>query len=186
MCLPHTVWEPRSPWASTSSSTTTSWAASSSSRVSPEDATVLEVGPGIGTLTLALCEAAGRVVAIERDTQLQPVLADTLAGRDNVSVLYEDAVRVTPAQVAAAYGPPQAFVANLPYGVAATLVLRFFEALPALEFAVVMVQAEVADRMVARPGSKDYGAYSVKLQLLAAPAGRFPGIARVLHAAAAR
>ncbi len=140
----------------------------------PSDATVLEVGPGIGTLTLALCDVAGSVIAVERDTQLQPVLSDTLSSCDNISVLYADAVRVSPEELAAPFGPPQAFVANLPYGVAATVLLRYFEILPELEFSVVMVQSEVADRMVARPGSKEYGAYSVKLQLFAAAAGRFP------------
>ena len=138
------------------------------------EATVLEVGPGIGTLTLALCEAAGGVVTVERDAQLKPVLADTLSGCENVSVRYADALHVTAHDIAEPFGPPRALVANLPYGVAATLVLRYFEVLPDLEFAVVMVQAEVADRMVARPGTKAFGAYSVKLQLLASPIDRFP------------
>lgn len=136
-------------------------------------AVVLEVGPGIGTLTLALCPRARGVVAVERDTQLAPVLEDTLADCPNHALIFEDALRVTPGQLAEKFGPPTAFVANLPYAVAATLVLRFFEELSDLRFAVVMVQAEVADRMVASPGSKDYGAYSVKLQLRARPAGRF-------------
>ncbi len=79
-----------------------------------------------------------------------------------------------------------ALVANLPYAVAATVVLRFFEEMPELESATVMVQSEVADRMAAGPGGKDYGAYTVKLRMFAEPAGRFPVPRGLLHAAAAR
>jgi len=138
-----------------------------------EGATVLEIGPGIGTLTLALCERAGAVVAVERDRGLEPVLTATLRDCPRVTVLFEDAVKVSPDQITAPFGPPAALVANLPYAVAATVILRCFETLPSLRYAVVMVQAEVADRMTAVPGTKDYGSYSVKLQLLAWPAGRF-------------
>lgn len=135
---------------------------------------VLEVGPGIGTLTAALCSAAGGLVAIERDTQLEPVLSETLAGCPRTSVIYADALQVSPQEISAPYGPPTRFIANLPYAVAATLVLRFFEDLPSLQSATVMVQAEVADRMTAVPGNKVYGSYSVKLQLRAQAHGRFP------------
>lgn len=135
--------------------------------------TVVEVGPGIGTLTLALCAVAEAVVAVERDTRLEPVLADTLSGCANVRVLYADALDISASELSKPFGSPSAFVANLPYAVAATLVLRYFELLPQLLSAVVMVQAEVADRMLAEPGSKDYGAYTVKLRLLARPIGRF-------------
>lgn len=138
------------------------------------DETVLEVGPGIGTLTVALCEAAGAVVAIERDTDLLPVLAETTRDCARLAVVRGDAVGVELAALSERFGPPVALVANLPYAVAATVVLRFFEELPTLESATVMVQSEVADRMAATPGSKDYGAYSVKLRLLARPDGRFP------------
>lgn len=138
----------------------------------PEDI-ALEVGPGIGTLTLALCEAAGAVVAVERDASLLPVLADTTAGCPRLAVISADAVTVSSEQLSVPFGSPTALVANLPYQVAATVVLRFFELLPSLEQATVMVQAEVADRMAAAPGSKDYGAYSVKLQTLVRPIGRF-------------
>jgi len=135
---------------------------------------VVEVGPGIGTLTAALCGVAGGLVAIERDIQLEPVLADTLTGCPHTTVLYEDALRVSPEQISAPYGPPVRFIANLPYAVAATLVLRFFEDIPSLQSVTVMVQAEVADRMTAVPGNKVYGSYSVKLQLRARSEGRFP------------
>ncbi|MHB9004274.1 MAG: 16S rRNA (adenine(1518)-N(6)/adenine(1519)-N(6))-dimethyltransferase RsmA [Coriobacteriia bacterium] len=136
-------------------------------------APVLEVGPGIGTLTDALCGASGHVLAVERDTHLRPALNQLTALYDNLTVVYADAVTVPIRDLDTPLGPPVALVANLPYGVAATVVLRLFAEMPALRYAVVMVQAEVADRMTASPGSKSYGAYSVKLQLLAGPAGRF-------------
>lgn len=136
------------------------------------DETVLEVGPGIGTLTVSLCAAAGAVVAVERDRDLEPVLAETTAQCPRFALIHADAVDVAPDAVSDPFGPPNALVANLPYGVAATVVLRFFEMLPSLAQATVMVQSEVADRMAAVPGTKAYGSYSVKLQLLARPAGR--------------
>lgn len=138
------------------------------------DDTVLEVGPGIGTLTVALCDAAGSVVAVERDEQLAPVLAETTAHCPRLAVVHADAVDVALDEIAAPFGEPTALVANLPYAVAATVVLRFFEMIGGLTQATVMVQSEVADRMAARPGTKDYGAYTVKLRLHATPAGRFP------------
>lgn len=137
------------------------------------DEPVLEVGPGIGTLTVALCRSAGHVLAIERDADLLPVLADTTAACGNVTVLRADAVTILLEHLQTPLGPPRALVANLPYGVAATVVLRFMQGLPSLESATVMVQAEVADRMAAEPGSKDYGAYTVKLRMLARPVARF-------------
>lgn len=137
------------------------------------DETVLEVGPGIGTLTSALCEHAGAVVAVERDADLLPALAETTAHCSRFALLRADAVQVSAAQVSEPFGPPVALVANLPYAVAATVVLRFFQDLPSLQTATVMVQSEVADRMAASPGGKDYGAYTVKLRLIAEPAGRF-------------
>lgn len=135
--------------------------------------TILEVGPGIGTLTVALCSAAGAVVAVERDLSLVEVLAETTSACPRFSLVTGDAVEVSPEAIASPFGPPDALVANLPYQVAATVVLRFFEMLPSLKHATVMVQAEVADRMAASPGTKDYGAYTVKLRLRARPAGRF-------------
>ena len=137
------------------------------------DEPVLEIGPGIGTLTVALCEAGGAVVAVERDDRLIDVLADTCGEYGNISVVHADAVTVPVDALETGLGPPTALVANLPYAVAATVVLRCFEELPSLRSAVGMVQAEVADRMSAVPGNKDWGAYSVKLQLRARPAGRF-------------
>lgn len=137
------------------------------------DMPVLEIGPGIGTLTVALCAHAGHVIAVERDTDLLPVLADVAAGCGNLSIVRADAVTVPLSELTTPLGPPVALVANLPYGVAATVVLRFFEEIPSLRMATVMVQSEVADRMAAVPGRKDYGAYTVKLRMHAVPAGRF-------------
>ena len=137
------------------------------------DEVVLEVGPGIGTLTAALCKHAGAVVAIERDADLMLALAETAANCPRLAVLRADAVAVSPEAVAEPFGPPVALVANLPYAVAATVVLRFFEEIPSLRSATVMLQSEVAARMAASPGGKAYGSYTVKLHLMARPAGRF-------------
>ena len=139
--------------------------------LSPED-DVLEIGPGIGTLTIALLKTAGRVVAVERDADLPAVLAETCAPwADRLSVLCMDALDLDPEDLPFA---PGKLVANLPYAVAATVVLDCLERFTSIESATVMVQAEVADRMSAVPGTKNYGAYTVKLHLFAQPAGRFP------------
>lgn len=137
------------------------------------DDVVLEVGPGIGTLTVALCREAGAVVAVERDRTLQPALREVTAGCPRFALIIADATYVDPGEPVAPFGPPTALVANLPYQVAATVILRCFELLPSIASATVMVQAEVADRIAARPNTKAYGAYTVKLALLARVAGRF-------------
>lgn len=134
---------------------------------------VLEIGPGIGTLTDALLGAAAEVVAVEFDPRLLPVLAELAPRAGSLTVVHADAVSVEPGGLITSAGAPRALVANLPYAVAATVVLRFFEEIPTLERAVVMVQSEVADRMAAVPGTKAYGAYTVKLGLLARSVGRF-------------
>jgi 16S rRNA (adenine1518-N6/adenine1519-N6)-dimethyltransferase len=141
-------------------------------RLTPE-MPVLEIGPGIGTLTVALCAEAGSVVAVERDAELLPALDEIAAECGGLRVVRADAVTVDPALLLTPIGPPVALVANLPYAVAATVVLRLFEEMPSLESATVMVQAEVARRMAATPGRKDYGAYIVKLRMHAVPAGSF-------------
>ena len=135
---------------------------------------VLEIGPGIGTLTDALLGVGASVVAVEYDDRLLPGLADLAAEAPGLTVVHADAVSVPVAALTTSAGPPVALVANLPYAVAATVVLRFFEEMPTLSQATVMVQAEVADRMAAAPATKDYGAYTVKLALRARVAGRFP------------
>jgi len=135
----------------------------------PDDV-VLEVGPGLGSLTLALLEAgAARIVAVEIDKVLADELPHTLAAHapglaDRVTVLNADALTVTAASLAAAgAGEPTVLVANLPYNVAVPVVLTLLAALPTLARGLVMVQAEVADRLCAGPGSRVYGAPSVKL-----------------------
>lgn len=134
---------------------------------------VLEVGPGIGTLTDALLSAGAVVVAVERDPRLVPVLQALQAERPGLTVVSADAVTVPVSELVTPAGPPRAFVANLPYGVAATVVLRYFEELTSIERAVIMVQAEVADRMSASPGTKSYGSYTVKLALRGCVTQRF-------------
>ena len=142
--------------------------------VGPDDA-VLEVGPGIGTLTIALLQHAARVVSVERDPDLPAVLAETCAPwADRFALVEKDALHLAADDLAALGGfRPGKLVANLPYAVAATVVLDYFERFTSLESATVMVQKEVADRMSAVPGTKSYGAYTVKLRLYAEPAGRF-------------
>lgn len=143
------------------------------SEVSPRDF-VLEVGPGIGTLTIALLKYAARVVAVERDSDLPAVLAQTCAPwADQFSLISKDALDLTVADIEVEGELPTKLIANLPYAVAATVVLDYFEHFPSLESATVMVQKEVADRMAAVPSTKNYGAYTVKLRLFAEPAGRF-------------
>ena len=190
-----------------------------------ENDRVLEVGPGIGTLTIALLKHAASVIAIERDPDLPAVLADTLhPWREKFALIEKDALDVTRddiVSVASTMGEPggdtgcpdrassaanetaqwavsqsedclsesryrvavpqeelrpslpSKLVANLPYAVAATVVLDYFENFPFLDSATIMVQKEVADRMAAAVGTKNYGAYTVKLGLYAEPVGRF-------------
>ena len=136
----------------------------------PDDV-VLEVGPGLGSLTLALLEAgAGQVVAIEIDRALAGELPRTVAARaphlaDRVAVVAADALHVAAPDLPA---PPSVLVANLPYNVAVPVLLHLLVALPSLRRGLVMIQAEVADRMCAGPGSRVYGAPSVKLAWFAA------------------
>jgi ribosomal RNA small subunit methyltransferase A len=135
---------------------------------------VLEVGPGIGTLTLALLQEAAQVTSIEADPELEPVLWAHAADHDNFAFIMGDALKVTPAQIDETSGDaPTVFVANLPYNVAATIILQFFQTMPALRRAVVMVQKEVADRIAAAPGNKTYGGYTAKLGLYGQVTGRF-------------
>ncbi len=186
-----------------------------------ENDALLEIGPGIGTLTIALLKSASAVVSIERDADLPQVLAQTCSPwEEKFALINKDALEVDSTEIenalhelsersvfgeASAHGVsgkqcvggalhetsvstaldklsarstftrtfPNKLVANLPYAVAATLVLDYFERFPHLESATVMVQKEVADRMMARPGSKDYGAFTVKLSLYARASGHF-------------
>ena len=127
---------------------------------------VLEIGPGIGTMTQYLCENAGQVVAVEVDQNLIPVLEETLSGYDNVTVLNEDVLKVDIAELAQNYnqGKPVKVVANLPYYITTPIIMGIFEAHVPLESITVMVQKEVAERMQASPGTKEYGALSLAVQ----------------------
>ena len=140
-----------------------------------EDDVVYEIGPGIGTLTVAMLPRVQRVVAVEADKTLPAVLAQTCArDSEKLSLVQDDALRVTQDElIAAADTAPTKLVSNLPYQVAATVVLGTFQTMPCVRRAVVMVQAEVADRIAARPGTKAYGAYTAKLALYAKVTGRF-------------
>ena len=146
-----------------------------------EEDNVLEVGPGIGTLTVALLPRAKHVLSIERDPDLPAVLDETCDDFDNFTLIGKDALRLNDDDLIAAFGKqaveageaPNKFISNLPSAVAATLVLDYFQRIPSLQSATVMVQSEVADRMEAVVGTKDYAAYSVKLQLIAKATGRF-------------
>ncbi len=156
--------------------------------VQPTDV-IVEVGPGLGTLTVALLDRARAVCSLEADSELEQVLAVTCKEPhpDSFALVMGDALAITPQKLSEAYSTlptvahdaatsapmPTKFVSNLPYQVAATLILKFFQELPSLERAVVMVQAEVADRIAAKPSTKAYGAYTAKLSLFAQVTGRF-------------
>ncbi len=143
----------------------------SSSGVTKEDF-VLEIGPGIGTMTQYLCEAAREVVAVEIDRKLIPVLAETLADYKNVTVLNEDILKVDIARLAAEHNNsrPVKVVANLPYYITTPIIMGLFERHAPVDSITVMVQKEVADRMQVGPGTKDYGALSLAVQYYATPA----------------
>jgi 16S rRNA (adenine1518-N6/adenine1519-N6)-dimethyltransferase len=136
-----------------------------SAELAPDDV-VIEVGPGLGSLTLALVQAAEHVYAVEIDPPLAGALAGTVAGRatpftERLTVINKDAMRLSGSDFTGR--PPTALVANLPYNVAVPVVLHLLATLPSLRHGLVMVQKEVADRLVAGPGSKIYGVPSVKL-----------------------
>lgn len=132
-----------------------------------KDDVVLEIGPGIGTMTQYLAEAAGEVFAVEIDKNLLPILAETLAEYDNVTVVNEDILKVDIATLTG--GRPVKVVANLPYYITTPIIMGLFENhIPATSI-TVMVQKEVAERMQAGPGGKDYGALSLAVQYYAEP-----------------
>ena len=132
---------------------------------------VLEIGPGIGTMTQYLAENAGHVVAVEIDRNLIPILKETLADYDNVTVITEDILRVDIKALAEEYngGKPIKVVANLPYYITTPIIMGLFESGVPIDNITVMVQKEVADRMKEGPGSKDYGALSLAVQYYAEP-----------------
>ena len=136
-----------------------------------KDDFVLEIGPGIGTMTQYLCESAREVVAVEIDKNLIPILADTLQDYQNVTVLNEDILKVDINALAQEKngGAPIKVVANLPYYITTPIIMGLFESHVPIESITVMVQKEVADRMQVGPGTKDYGALSLAVQYYAKP-----------------
>ena len=136
-----------------------------------KDDFVVEIGPGIGTMTQYLCEAAGAVAAVEIDKNLIPILHDTSSEYDNVEIINEDILKVDIAALAEEKngGKPIKVVANLPYYITTPIIMGLFESHVPIESITVMVQKEVADRMQCGPGSKDYGALSLAVQYYAKP-----------------
>ena len=136
-----------------------------------KDDYVLEIGPGIGTMTQYLANAARKVTAVEIDKSLMPILADTLQEYDNVSVINEDVLKVDIAKLSQEEngGRPIKVVANLPYYITTPIIMGLFESHVPVKSITVMVQKEVADRMQVGPGTKDYGALSLAVQYYARP-----------------
>lgn len=136
-----------------------------------KDDLVLEIGPGIGTMTQYLAESAREVVAVEIDKNLIPILEETLSEYDNVTILNEDILKVDIAALAEEKngGKPIKVVANLPYYITTPIIMGLFESGVPLDNITIMVQKEVADRMQVGPGTKDYGALSLAVQYYAKP-----------------
>ncbi len=136
-----------------------------------KDDFVLEIGPGIGTMTQYLCENAREVTAVEIDTNLIPILEDTLSAYDNVTVINQDILKLDIAKLAMERngGKPIKVVANLPYYITTPIIMGLFESHVPIDSITVMVQKEVADRMQVGPGTKDYGALSLAVQFYAKP-----------------
>ena len=136
-----------------------------------EEDFVLEIGPGIGTMTQYLCENAREVTAVEIDKKLIPILEDTLGSYDNVKVINEDILKVDIGKLAEEKngGKPIKVVANLPYYITTPIIMGLFESHVPIDSITVMVQKEVADRMQVGPGTKDYGALSLAVQYYAKP-----------------
>ena len=142
----------------------------SHAKIQKEDL-VIEIGPGIGTLTEALCEHAGQVIAIEIDDKLIPILEENLAGKENFRLLHQDVLKVNFTELLKEYPDFHSVkvVANLPYYITTPILLSLLEKKLPLSSITVMVQKEVAERMQAGPGSKDYGALSLAVQYYSKP-----------------
>jgi 16S rRNA (adenine1518-N6/adenine1519-N6)-dimethyltransferase len=141
-----------------------------SSEITRDDC-VLEIGPGIGTMTQALCEAARHVVTVEIDSNLIPILQNTLKAYDNVTIIHSDVLKLDLNDVIQKYndGKPVKVVANLPYYITTPIIMGLFESHAPIRSITVMVQKEVADRMQSLPGTKDYGALSLAVQYYSKP-----------------
>ncbi len=139
-------------------------------QITKEDC-VLEIGPGIGTVTQYLAEAAGSVIAVEIDKDLIPILEETLGDYDNVTLIHADILKVDLHKLSEEQGKGRPFkvVANLPYYITTPIIMALFESHIPLTSITVMVQSEVADRMQVGPGTKDYGALSLAVQYFAKP-----------------
>ena len=142
----------------------------SESEITKDDC-VLEIGPGIGTMTQYLAESAKRVIAVEIDRSLIPILEDTLSDYDNVTVINDDILKVDIQKLCDEYNDsrPIKVVANLPYYITTPIIMGLFESHVPLKSITIMVQKEVADRMQQKPSSKDYGALSLAVQYYAKP-----------------
>lgn len=142
----------------------------SAAEITKEDC-ILEIGPGIGTMTQYLAESAGEVIAVEIDKSLIPILEDTLSGYDNVTIINQDILKVDIAKLVREKnnGKPIKVVANLPYYITTPIIMGLFESHVPLKNITIMVQKEVADRMQVGPGTKDYGALSLAVQYYARP-----------------
>jgi 16S rRNA (adenine1518-N6/adenine1519-N6)-dimethyltransferase len=136
-----------------------------------EEDCVLEIGPGIGTMTQYLAEKAGKVIAVEIDKALIPILADTLSAYNNVTVINEDILKLDINRLAEEQngGKPFKVVANLPYYITTPIIMQLFESHVPLSSITIMVQTEVAERMQVGPGTKDYGALSLAVQYYSRP-----------------
>ena len=141
-----------------------------SAEITKEDC-VLEIGPGIGTMTQYLAERAGQVVVVEIDKNLIPILEDTLSAYDNVTIINNDILKVDINKITRELneGKPIKVVANLPYYITTPIIMGLFESHVPLQSITIMVQKEVADRMQVGPGTKDYGALSLAVQYYAKP-----------------
>lgn len=141
-----------------------------SAEITKEDC-VLEIGPGIGTMTQYLAERAGKVVAVEIDKTLIPILEDTLSEYDNITIINDDILKVDINKIVNEMngGRPIKVVANLPYYITTPIIMGLFESHVPLQSITIMVQKEVADRMQVGPGTKDYGALSLAVQYYAKP-----------------
>ena len=126
---------------------------------------ILEIGPGLGTLTIALQSVGARVIAVEQDRGLQPALEEVLLGRDRIQIVWGDAMTTDLRSLLR--GLPTKLVANLPYNISVPLLMMVLEEIPEIDECTVMVQREVADRLVAKPGTDAYGGVSAKIAYLA-------------------